>query len=533
MTPLPSLSIRLAVLLLAYGVCTAATPPLPVTPPSPEATRASLWPTRAGIPFVMPCEPSGRRGGKDYQVGDGPGQLPSLDRVPWEDLGPGDTVRIFHRAAPYKGKFAINAHGSADAPVRVCGVKGPGGERPVIDGADAPTRKTLSYGRGSASLTNQQRGIVMVVAKGDEDGKTQPSYVQIDGLKIQRGHPDYAFQAVDGTSQRYAEFGGCIWLERGHHLTIADNEITDCMQAIFSRSQDGGPATETRDVLISGNWLHDNGIAGKDTMHTTYVQSVGAIYEFNHYGSLRKGARGNSIKDRSVGMVVRYNRIDDGARAIDMVEAEDYPEPALADPAYRSSWVYGNQILKDGRKGATFHYGGDHAGSEGNYRKGTLYFFHNTVRLTGDDYAALFQLSTTEEKAEVWNNVFLFDPAIAHPRMRAGQDNDDGIATGGVITFGRNWIDARWIDAGRQLTLGGKLVGVENLIAGTTWPVDADTFVPLAGGKASRNGLAGPAAAQSHPVRYQVDSAGRPSLRLGFGAGADLGAIEGPANPAR
>src|SRR3981081_2693753 len=32
--------------------------------------------------------------GKDYQVGDGAGQLASLDLVPWESLAPGDTVRI-------------------------------------------------------------------------------------------------------------------------------------------------------------------------------------------------------------------------------------------------------------------------------------------------------------------------------------------------------------------------------------------------------------------------------------------------------
>src|SRR5215467_14472301 len=81
---------------------------------------------------VQACLPSGQ--GNDYQVGPNNGQLSSLAQVPWENLGPGDTVRIFYQATPYPGKFAINAHGTASAPVRVCGVVGPNGERPIIDG---------------------------------------------------------------------------------------------------------------------------------------------------------------------------------------------------------------------------------------------------------------------------------------------------------------------------------------------------------------------------------------------------------------
>ena len=47
-----------------------------------------------------------------------------------------------------------------------------------------------------------------------------------------------------------------------------------------------------------------------------------------------------------------------------------------------------HQIVKDGRKGSTIHYGGDHPGSENNYRKGTLYFFNNTVHLTGNGFGS-------------------------------------------------------------------------------------------------------------------------------------------------
>ena len=42
---------------------------------------------------------------------------------------------------------------------------------------------------------------------------------------------------------------------------------------------------------------------------------------------------------------MRYNRIEEGAHAIDLVEAEDFPVTALALPAYRTTHVIGNQIL--------------------------------------------------------------------------------------------------------------------------------------------------------------------------------------------
>src|SRR5689334_1806853 len=53
-------------------------------------------------PDLAPCEPGT---GTDYEVGEGGGQIASLDLVPWESLGPGDTVRIHHRTDPYRGKL--------------------------------------------------------------------------------------------------------------------------------------------------------------------------------------------------------------------------------------------------------------------------------------------------------------------------------------------------------------------------------------------------------------------------------------------
>ncbi|MCW7537125.1 right-handed parallel beta-helix repeat-containing protein [Aquabacterium sp. A7-Y] len=472
----------------------------------------------AEILGISACEPGS---GTDYQVGPRAGQLSDLDQVPWEQLKAGDTVRVFYRSTPYHGKVVIAAQGRADAPVRVCGVRGPNGERPILDGRDAVSRRGVPYGHE----LHESRSVVLVNRLQTQAWQAYPRFIQIDGLHIRGARPGNHFTDSFGQRREYVEFGACVWIERGHNITIADNEINDCSQAIFSNSKEEGDFTITRNLRIAGNHFHGNGVAGIQLNHTTYIQSVGTVYEFNRYGPMRAGAAGNSLKDRSVGPVIRYNRIEDGARALDLVETEDYYVLIKDDPAYRRTYVYGNQIVKDGRKGSTIHYGGDHAGNEDSYRKGTLYFFNNTVHITGDDYAVIFQISTTEETAEVWNNVFLFDAAIPYPRMRDKQDNADGIPSGGIVNLGRNWIDARWTDAGLWHQVGGALNGVANLITGRTPPVDLQTLQPLAGSPVVNAGQESPQAVRNLAVTYQLDARGLPVPRRSVG-GIDLGAAE-------
>ncbi|MFT3665105.1 hypothetical protein [Piscinibacter sp.] len=500
--------------------------------PAPRALARLLAPLLVAWPLianaaepdplagVKPCAPSGK--GTDYQVGPGPGQLATLDDVPWERLGSGDTVRIFARPQPYRGKILVAGRGTPDAPVRVCGVRDDAGRRPVIDGNGAQARRGLAYGHP----LHEARSVVLVNRLGSQAWQAFPENVVISGLHIRGAHPDNGFTDSKGQPQRYEKFGACVWIERGDGVTIADNEISDCSQGIFSRSTMDGDFAVTKRLRVAGNHLHDNGIAGSDREHAAYVQSVDVVYEFNRFGRMRDGAGGNAIKDRSVGAVVRYNRIEDGARAIDLVEAEDYADVARQDPRYRETFVYGNVIVKDGRKGSTIHYGGDHAGSEDNYRKGTLYFFHNTVRLTGDGYGVLFQLSTTQETAQVWNNVFLFDATIPHPRMRDGQDNAPGIESGGIVRLDRNWIVSRWSDAGPWHKVGGQLHGASRLLSGARPPVDAATLKPIASSPLVGAGVVGPESARLHEVKWQIGPRGEILPRNSSGNSGTLGALE-------
>lgn len=503
--------------------------------------------TTAQLLGLTACQPSGL--GTDYQVGDGK-QYTSLDQVPWPNLAPGDTVRIFYRAATFKGKMLITATGTAAAPVRICGVKGPNGERPIIDGRNAVARTGMNYGVGgstvgSTSWFHQVRSVI-VIKNLATDFFSFPAYIQIDGLAVTGAHPNYQFTDTNGAVQTYTAFGACIWVDRGHNIVIADNEIYDCSQGLYTKSTDDGQAyvpprdfSVTKNLRVAGNIFSNNGIVGAVHEHHSYTAGSQVVIEYNRFLARRAGSMGNSVKDRSIGTVVRYNRIEDGARAIDLVEAEDFPITALADPAYRKTFVYGNQIIKDGTLGSTIHYGGDHNGATptSNYgepfnRKGTLYFFNNTIRLTGTTTgsAVLFQLSTTEETAEVWNNIFMFDPTIQYPSMRSKTDVGPAYTSGGIVNLGKNWIVSNWADNDPFRVIPGQLNGSANMITGTTFPVDPLTFLPDLSSVIVDAATAPPAAAASsvvaYPVNRQLDLNFAPQARFVRGAAMELGAIE-------
>lgn len=477
------------------------------------------------------CVPSGK--GRDYAVGDGAGQLASLDRVPWERLAAGDTVRIFHRAEPYRGKILLAARGSANAPVRVCGVKSAGGARPVIEADDAVARRGLAYTAAELDNIQEARALLLIDRLGSQDwGSAYPTHVQVDGLELRGARPGRHFTNSHGERQEYDRFGACIWIERGQGVTIADNEVHGCTNGIFSRSTDDGEFAVTRNLRIAGNYIHGNGIADDDQVHQTYLQSVDPIVEFNRYGPLLAGARGNAVKDRSAGTVIRYNRIEGGAHALDLVEAEDFPLTATSDPAYRSTHVYANQILARGETGSVIHYGGDHYGSApGNswgepiYRKGTLYLFHNTIYVSGKS-GALLQLSTTEERAEVWNNVFAFAPSVTYPSLRQGGDIGPAWTAGGIVNLGRNWINANWMDSDPFHTVPGEVLGAGRMLTGAALPLDPKTLELDAGSAPVDAAQAAPAAAAAFPVDFQLDAKFRKIARRVRGAAPDLGALE-------
>ncbi|MBI2733660.1 MAG: right-handed parallel beta-helix repeat-containing protein [Aquabacterium sp.] len=497
-----------------------------------STTSTSSTTTATTTSTVSACLPSGV--GTDYQVGPGTGQLASLAQVPWDKLVAGDTVRIFYSDTPYRGKFMISGNGTAAAPIRVCGVKSATGQRPIIDGQNAVSRLGLAYG----NILHETRSIIVVKPLSTAAWTAFPSYIQIDGLELRGATPANTFTDSTGTVRPYETFGACIWLDRGQNVTIADNVIHDCTNGVYSKSTNDGDFAVTKNILLSGNYIYGNGVVGDEHEHNVYMESVNITYEFNRFEPLRAGALGNAIKDRSAGTVVRYNYINGGAHSIDLVEAEDFYTIASTYASYRSSFVYGNIIVKDGSTGSVIHYGGDHYYStpgstwgEPIFRAGTLYFYSNTLNISGTS-AQVFQLSTTLESAQVWNNVFNFASTVSYPSLRATTDlNTTYWTAGGVLTLGKNWTTTALADSDPYHPVPGTVAGWANLIKGTSLPTDTSTYTPLSGSAIVNTAQADLSAVAAYPVLFQYDlGTFGGKARTVYGTAADIGAVERMSN---
>ncbi|MEM9554076.1 MAG: polysaccharide-degrading enzyme [Acidobacteriota bacterium] len=356
----------------------------------------------------------------DYRVG--PGQpLAAIADVPWATLAPGDRVFIHWRAEPYREKWVINRRGTAAEPIEIRGVRGPGGERPVIDGRDATTPAGLNF-------WNEQRGVIKIGGSNTPPDDL-PAHLLVEGLEIRSGRPPFTFTDDGGSTQTYSTNAASIYVEKAEFLTIRDCALHDSGNGLFVGAFNGA----TQDLLIEGSELFDNGIVGSIFEHNSYTEAVGITYQWNRFSALRAGAGGNNLKDRSAGLVVRYNWIEDGNRQLDLVDGG--PDVAGA-VGYGETFVYGNVLLESDGQGNSqiVHYGGD-GGDPSDYRKGLLHFFHNTVVSTRSGNTTLLRLSTQDESAEVRNNVLY----VAAEGQRLAM-----LDAAGALMLRNNWSKPGW-----------------------------------------------------------------------------------------
>ncbi len=507
-----------------------------------------------------PCVPTGN--GTDYPVG--PGQTyNSVADVPWSLLGPGDTVRIFYRSTPYREKIIISTDGSEEDPIRVCGVAGPNGELPVLDGDGAANDPDDAPAYGSYE---PMEGLAMVLLW-NRDYDLKVHNIVIDGLHIKNAKDSFSYTRTDGSTDSYEDGAACIRVQAGDNIVIRNNELENCGNGIFTMSQEYNEASLTRNILIEGNYLHGHGQPGSYRQHGVYIQAIGATYQFNRFGPNAAGSEGATLKERVAGSVIRYNWFDSGStRVLDLVEVEDaapwyieeeylrsldgeQPDPdrlekvRQAEAAYRKTYVYGNFIQHVGSQtpaSALIHYGYDNDPALA--RKGTLYFYNNTLSLRQDRSDSwrlrLFDMylydeatgAPAEETVAAFNNIVYFgnetdgeDPAY----LCLGRAS-------GTISLGVNWISDDWqspeAEAECYPYAGERPVvtGSGNLLdtSGAPPPIDTTTLLPV--DTPLVRGTAQPLPAPvgtDHPVRYQYvpDAQGRVRQSV-----EDLGAAELP-----
>jgi hypothetical protein len=440
-----------------------------------------------------------------YPVGPGHAYATPSD-VPWESLLPGDQVLIYWRSTPYRDKWVICRQGTDAAPIVVRGVAGPGGELPIVDGSGATTRLALDYWGESRA--------VIKVGGASIPADTMPRYITIENLDVRSARPPYTFVDDAGTPQTYAQNAAAIWVEKGQHIVVRNTRMHDAGNGLFVSSAD---PDVSRDILIEGNAVFDNGNVGSIYEHNAYTEALGITYQFNYFGPTKAGAGGNNLKDRSAGLVVRENWIEGGNRQLDLVETDS--ATIQSDPTYRATFVYGNVLVETENSGnrQITHYGGD-SGTTSKYRKGTLHFYNNTMVSYRTDRTTLFRLSTNEERADARNNIFYVTAAGSTLSL---------VDADGVLDLTHNWFKP-----GRVATFG-TLTGVVHddgsSIVGTTpgFRDEAAQDFRLAVGAAAANaGTALAAALLPEPGiarQYVKHQASEPRVDDGV---FDLGAFE-------
>jgi parallel beta-helix repeat protein len=475
---------------------------------------------------------------------------PTIGSVPWNDLTAGDTVLIHWRSAAqggdYHEKINIAGQGTAAAPISVIGVPGPNGELPVINGANA----TTGYDDKTAYLGHQARGLITFTRS---DANTQdfdfykPLYITVDGLEVENANPNYTFTNSAGVVTQYSQNAAGIYIERGSNITIRNCNIHDSGNGFFAGSNDyagnGGDGGMIRDVLFEYNYVHDNGTPNGYSEHNIYTEGVNFTFQYNHLGPLKATSGGANLKDRSAGTIIRYNDIEGGAHLLDLVHAQESASITTQLPSYRETYVYGN-VLNDGANptGSMVHYGGDDLGNQQDFRKGTLYFYNNTVIVQHNQFGpngvyqtVVFQLATNDESADIRDNVFYDSaapgaPAGTTPTLLAFAANGDN---GGQYHMGVNWVSPGWVAwYNDQPTAGGSFTGTENFISN---PANNPGFVNLqtydlrlapSSDLIDKAQPLAPAALVANPVTNQYVVHQKSAVRPVTGAAPDLGAFE-------
>jgi len=432
---------------------------------SANSSSAPGNPDSAASPLRPACEAGS---GVDYEVGEGAAfSYHALSEVPWESLKAGDSVRIHWRQAPYREKILISNRGEATQPIRICGIPGPQGELPVIDGQQAVVRPTLDFGNDP----EMQRLAVLMIYNPKYWGGSKPGHIEISGLEIRGARPANPagdFKDGQGHPQTYRTGAASIYVFGAEHIRILGNTISDSGNGLFIKSN-GDEENQSRDILVEGNFIHGNGSKTSDGIHNIYTEAIGITYQYNHIGRLRPGALGIALKDRSAGTVVRYNWIEGAGHLLDLVEPEDSAPLALADPGFHRTDVYGNILVNipnpqaapgdyDAFAGYMVHYGGDLGGYE-SYRTGDFRFYHNTVIVKSDQSkhwgTNLFEISSDPNfpmgvRVHVQNNLLyhssLTPGAAATEFNLASSREQQGGNTylGGDFRFSSNWVNAPW-----------------------------------------------------------------------------------------
>jgi hypothetical protein len=387
----------------------------------------------------------------------GPGQAyASLHEVPWDLVTAGDTVRVYWQETPYHDKIQLGMRGNPVSHIRIVGVPGADGQLPVIDANGAIENPQADY--YSNDITAQA---IFTIAPAVWDQK--PGWIDIQNLELENATRDNIFYRADGTVASWNWGAAGIAMYQAEHIFISGCNIHDNEDGLFGKSN-GYELSDLRDIVVDHNIIERNGRPYQDHYHNTYIEAIGITYQFNYFGEPIDWSAGLNVKDRSAGLIFRYNQVVGGNTLLDLVEPQD-GDDFLQDPLWGKTFVYGNILVNPPYKAsAIVHFGGDNGNLD--YYQKNLYFFNNTV-VDWNSYpdgrwrTIIFDVPTNDQEIFAFNN-------ILYNTSPLGEDAGRWCIAEQYGTFhlGTNWINSGYLEGRDGVPFYGSVDGEEHLVTG-------------------------------------------------------------------
>jgi len=367
--------------------CVAAVPNLSITSTGSgfqKVEKIGSWNYQPMYPSQSACVANE---GTVYEVGPNKKYLNPRD-VPWLKLKGCDIVKIYYRTTPYTDIIYYTTRGEKNKWILIQGIPGSNGEKPIFDGQNAvmPTNTGVNGNVDSAGL--------FIVFKPEGVGRAgdyKPGYTQIDGFKFQHAKAPAQVTTMSGAKREWGSFSAGVYINGADFIAVTNNEFTDNGLGLFANSSDAGDSLQTRGLLIRGNYFHNNSNVGSFSEHNAYTEGIGTVYEYNYFGPILNGSYGDNVKERSSGIVFRYNYFEGGSN---MISLRDPESNGAYEASQVDSWgermvtaafIYSNIFVAKNGMSFVIGHGDAFHGTGAQYREGNVYFFSNRVISRNDN----------------------------------------------------------------------------------------------------------------------------------------------------
>lgn len=469
--------LSLVVAVGAIGASAVHAGPLSASP-SPLTLAASDFAAindgAAGARPEPDCTP--QAAGVRYDVGSA--AYPTLNQVPWDQLRPDDVVCVPYRMQPYRNKIYFITRGAPGHPIRLVGLRGPNGERPVIDGDQATTPPMIKPSAADAYL--QDLGLIALhnhfLKPAGAPWGWHPGHITITGFKVQHARGQYQYFDAAGNARNYAHFTAGIFINPGDEVVVEDCEITDNALGIFANSHEGvfGPAElTTQNLTLRGNYVHGNGDATTLSIHNVYIEGHGCNVIGNYFGH-EAGKVGTNYKSRCSHERFYANHVNGGYQGLLMLVDPQSGWDALGTAAdFEPTVVAGNVLVNPygagTSSGGMVHFGGDSYTQPAHYRR-TLLMLHNTIVDHSHDSRVSVLMPVDSTATGLLMDQWLANNAIVNLWDQQGSGAAElGLAANdGNALLTTNWIGSDVVHKGQYNVMKGQVTGWAGSLRGAS-----------------------------------------------------------------